>query len=262
MSMAKRQRSTIAFPYSDLADAEKVASIVHESHGGSCELDQLAPDLGHDTTNSGAFRSRLSGAALFGVINSDRGSVTLTRLGERIVEPNTRERARIDAFLSVPLYKAVYDSFRGRMLPADQGLESFMEQQGVAPKQTAKARQAFQRSASHAGFFHAGKDRLVEPSVRQSSSTTVSQAPKASLKEDENVATRARADTFTFTDPLIEGLFRRLPGQDEPFPHSQQQTWIELAQKILETVWDEDTTVARTNEDPHATTREEGPHPT
>ncbi len=49
-----------------------------------------------------------------------------------------------------------------RPLP-DSALEAEMETLGVAPKQKAKARQGFQRSAEQAKRFGRGRDRLVLP---------------------------------------------------------------------------------------------------
>jgi len=45
-SSQKRERSTIRFPYVDLAGAEQIARAVHDNYGlGSCEQDQLAANL-------------------------------------------------------------------------------------------------------------------------------------------------------------------------------------------------------------------------
>lgn len=44
---------------------------------------------------------------------------------------------------------------------------------------------------------------------------------------------------YTFADPLVEGLARRLPAKAEPFTKAQQDNWIELAEKILAVIWGE-----------------------
>lgn len=156
-------RSTIAFPYSGLADAEQIAEALHQ-RGDSATVDEIAATLGQ-TTSSGAFRTKMSTARIFGAIDVRRGQATLTALGRRLVDPEKVKQARVDAFLHVPLYKQIYETFRGHQLPGNAGIENRMVQFGVSPKQTDKARQALQKSAELAGFFESGKDRLVKPAL-------------------------------------------------------------------------------------------------
>jgi hypothetical protein len=157
-------RSTIAFPYTGLQDAEQIARALHDSWGGSASPDQLAasPTL-NASPRSGAFRTKLATSRTFRIITVSRGNIALTDLGRKLVDPQTRAAARVDAFLAVPLFEALVNEFRGSTLPPDPGLEQKIRDLGVSAKQTAKARQAFQRSAELAGFFKMGKDRLVQP---------------------------------------------------------------------------------------------------
>ena len=160
-----RERSTIDFPYLDLDAAIEVAKAVHQVGGTSCQWDQLAAQLGQSATGGG-FRMRVATAKTFGLLNYSQGTVTLTRLGSQICDPDQEASAKVEAFLAVPLYKAVYDRFRGIVLPPAAGLEQEMVTLGVAAKQKDKARQAFQRSATSAGFFAFGTNRLVLPSIK------------------------------------------------------------------------------------------------
>jgi hypothetical protein len=73
--------------------------------------------------------------------------VELTDLGKRIVDPETHDGARAEAFLRGPLYRAIFDRYRAVKLPPDPGLESEMVGLGVSTKQTERARQILQRSA-------------------------------------------------------------------------------------------------------------------
>jgi hypothetical protein len=157
-----RGRSSIAFPYSSLKDAEEIALALHESWGGQASPDQLAGTL-NTTPRSGTFRMKLGTSRTFGAINSSRGKVAITERGKRLIDPQTQEAERVEAFLAVPLFERIFSEYQGNNLPPDEGLEKKMADLGVAPKQTAKARQAFQRSAEHAGFFKTTKGRLIRP---------------------------------------------------------------------------------------------------
>lgn len=74
-----------------------------------------------------------------------------------------RKLPRAYAFLAVPLFARIFENYKGFTLPGAAALEKFMRDEGVSPKQTGKARQAFLRAAKQAGFFAHGEDRLVRP---------------------------------------------------------------------------------------------------
>lgn len=162
-TIRKNERSAIEFPYLDLDTAAEVARALYQRAGlGACEIDELAAEMGQ--TISGAFRLKTGAAKLFGLLEKDaRSAFRLSALGQQIVNSESEPKARADAFLNIPLYSAIYEKYRGHLLPPDKALEKEMASLGVAPKQTDKARQVFERSARQAGFFEQGDDRLVLP---------------------------------------------------------------------------------------------------
>jgi hypothetical protein len=131
---AGRERSVSGFnvPYFDLSDSIEVARVVRDS-GGRMNREQLAGLLKYTSTNSGAFKTRVSAAKAFGVVdqpepNSDL--IAITARGTSIVAPVSDAealKAKIDAFLAIPLFKLIYDEYRGRELPADIGLANLFE---------------------------------------------------------------------------------------------------------------------------------------
>src|SRR5665811_273018 len=99
-------RSTIAFPYTPLKDAELVVNQLHDKWGGKASPEQLAGGL-DSTTKSGAFRIKVATARTFGVVTVSRGSIALTELGRKLIDPQSRDQARVEAFLTVPLFAAL-----------------------------------------------------------------------------------------------------------------------------------------------------------
>lgn len=94
-----------------------------DSAGGSIAPDLLAPALGYSGTNNGAYLSRVASARLFGVVTGRGARLDLTDRGREIlagVEPQS-SRSRRDAFLAVPLFRAVADAVEssGGYLPDD-----------------------------------------------------------------------------------------------------------------------------------------------
>jgi hypothetical protein len=157
----ERGRSSIAFTYTPLSEAERVAQELQE-FGGSASPEGIAEAL-DQKVRSGAFRQKMSAARLFGLISTRPGRVSLTRLGRDIIDPERQEAARVEAFLTVPLYRELFEKYDGHMLPSVAGLENEIAGLGVSPKQVSTARQVFQRSAEQAGFFRRGRNRLTRP---------------------------------------------------------------------------------------------------
>jgi hypothetical protein len=160
----ERGRSTIAFPYSPLKDAEQIARELHDKWGDSAQPEQLAQGM-NQRPRSGAFRMKVSAARIFGLVDVSRGRISLTQEGRRIIDPETRSDARVKAFLHVPLFKAVFEEYKSGLLPPPSALERKMAELGVSSKQTDRARQTLQRSAELAGFFQHGSNRLVQPAA-------------------------------------------------------------------------------------------------
>src|SRR5437667_10921110 len=71
-----RGRSTIAFPYLDLEDAEEIASAIHTNAGTGCSIEQLAGFL-NQSARGGGFRIRILSAKTFGLIDNPHGHVAL-----------------------------------------------------------------------------------------------------------------------------------------------------------------------------------------
>ena len=222
----KREVSRIEFPYSDLDDAAGIASAVRAVGGSSCSIDQLAAYL-KLAADGGGFRLRVSGARMFGLIASERGSVSITDLGARICDPLTERQARVDAFLCVQLYRAVYEKYRGMTLPPVAGLEADMVSLGVAPKQKERARQVFARSAKQAGFLDLSPDRLVVPPLKNAGISGMDEQPRV----DPPSHVPAARSTF---HPFIEGLLQKLPQPETEWPVNDRRKWLQTAANVFD----------------------------
>lgn len=244
---SSREQSSIAFPYLDLDAAAEVANAVYQRSGyGSCDLDELAAEMGQ--VISGAFRLKTGTAKIFDVIDKDgRSSVKLTDLGKQITQAHTARAAKVEAFLRVPLYAAVYEKYKGQRLPPMKALEREMQSLGVSSKQTDRARQAFERSARQAGFFEAGDDRLVRP--KTDPITAVQDGQEGGQDKQQNRANdedRLRRERERNRhggggngpdDPLIVGLVQRLPETTEKWDAEARAAWLRLAVSIFDVVY-------------------------
>lgn len=230
----ERDRSTIAFPYMDLADAVAVAQGIHSTTGaGPCQHDQLAAALSLSMNSSG-FRVRLSTARMFGLIEIHRGkgTVRLTPLGQMIVDDASRREAMVEAFMNIPLYKELYERYRGRVLPPSGALQTEMATLGVARKQTDKARQTFERTAEVAGFFQHGRDRLVAPGFQKKSDD---QDEEVDFSESGRAGSKSVVSTERHA--LIEALVDILPPADGEMSIEELADWLRAAEVNMRLVY-------------------------
>lgn len=231
---ATRERSQIEFPYSDMGQAEALAVCLMTKGGGSADPAQLASWL-DQSANGGSFRSGLSAARIFGFVESDRGTVRITQDGKDVTDADKASAVRVEAFLRVPLFAALFDKFKGYALPPAAAIERQMVDIGVPTKQKERARQVFQKSANRAGFVDQSSGRLTKPSVQ-----TVSERKKegdlpprsgggdGGGKDFEGSKTEAH-------NPFIAGLLSQLPSADKytTWPLEDQAEWLTAAASIF-----------------------------
>ncbi len=242
-----RERSSIQFPYNDLDEAVEVAGTLYNNVGaGTAELHQLAGWM-DQSLSSGSFRNKISAARIFGLIETGQGRVTLTRTGREVVNAETSTAARVAAFLTVPLYREVFEKYKGQPLPPNVGLEREMADFGVAEKQKDRARQAFQRSAEQAGFFKQGKSKLILPAVSAGS-------PKG--EEDKKGGSGGGGGGGEDDGPplqlhpLIRGLVETLPLPGTEWSEEDQKEWLDAAQANFRLIYKRPKRVTSSSEPP------------
>jgi hypothetical protein len=222
----KRQRSSIAFPYMDLSASVAVAKTVHENVGtGVCENDQLAAWM-NQSTSSSSFRLRVAASRLFGLLETTGSDgVQLTALGRLVVDPKREREARARAFLCVPLYRAVFDKFKGGTIPPTAALERELASLGVAGTLTDRARSVLERAAEQAGYFDHGRDRLVMPGFAPEDEQDVRDGEEKGSRNGGD----GGGDEGPPRHPLITGLFQSLPPDGAPWTIEEAADWLQAA---------------------------------
>jgi hypothetical protein len=242
-----RQRSTIGFPYMDLGAANAVAAAIHDKAGhDQCSLQQLSAWMGTTTTSS-TFRVQIAAARLFGVIESDGpDSYRLSSLGRRLVDPAHEKKAKVDAFLSVPLFNKLYELHKDGILPPTAALEREIASLGVSEKQKDRARQVFERSADLAGYFEHGKNRLVAPVIKGAAESKGESGSEQIGQQNGNSGSDGGGSEPPIgldLDPLLIALLRKIPKAGEKWPKAQRLRWFKTFAMNVSQVYDDDTDV-------------------
>ena len=106
---------------------------------------------------------------------------------------------------------------------------------GVGSKVKERARQVFQRSATQAGFFAFGTNKLVMPSIRASSTPAII-TPEEEQEEPE-IEKKKREPERERRHPLIEGLLKELPEPQAEWTTEDRKKWLEMASTIFNVIY-------------------------
>lgn len=238
----ERGQSSISFPYMDLEAAISVARSMLSGGGVALSRDQLAGVM-NLVAASGNFVQKVATARIFGLVTFNGGKYELSNLGFSIVDSDDKRQkaARAEAFLNVPLYKRAYDEFRGKQLPPrPHGLEQAFVRFGVAVKQKTNARLAFDKSATQAGFYPNGPDRLIEPIIGSSSRSDF--RPNATddvgnQYEVETTPVPRTEPTESDLHPFIQGLLDTLPEPQTNWAVEGRAKWLMAAANIFDLIY-------------------------
>lgn len=237
----KRDRTLIEFPYSDMSRSEELAAALAQA-GGKVWIEQTQLAVAMDmSSGGGTFRGRLSAAKMFGFVETEAGKVRLSDLGLHLLDESTQRAAKVEAFLRVPLYKAMYDSYNGFALPPAAAIERQMQTLGVPPKQAERARQAFAASAQAAGYI-ASNGRFSKPTlapvpVREDSPDDKSGGAGGGGSDGGNGSGGSGGGRQTELHPFIEGLLDELPAAKSDWSVKDRAVWLDAAAKVFQLMY-------------------------
>lgn len=239
---AQRQRSTIGFPYSDYESAAAVAQAIHGNVGhGTCSATaQLAPWMGQSAKSS-SFRTQLAAARLFGLIESENSeSYKLTPLGTRVVDPTQARAAKAESFLKVPLFAALFEKYKGGVVPPSAALEREIVSLGVSEKQKARARQVFESSATQTGFREQGPNRLVMPAIVVPPPPPPTAGNGGGGGGGGGSGGGGGGGTGFDLDPLLIALLQKIPAQGQEWPRERRLRWFKTFAMNVSQVYDDE----------------------
>lgn len=255
---SKRRVSGMFCPYYTLDQSVEVAKVIHEKAGGSCDRAQLATLLGYNGVKNGAFLTRVTAAKIFGLISQHDDQLKVTEAAHKILHPVTPgqgERAKVDAFLTVPLFRKVFDEFNGINLPDEIGLKNLLlTQYEIVEERTGPSVRVMLDSAEQAGLFRAAGNRskMVMPltaAVAPNPPAHRDASPAAGLngdRSDERADSRrggggsgGEGGDGDDIDPAIRGLLRRLPPVGTPLTPTRRKAFIDAFTAYVAVVYPE-----------------------
>jgi hypothetical protein len=129
------------FPKNSLEDAIKVAQGIEEKHAGRpVSSEVLCQLVGYSNVKDWRFLDLLRSANQYGLVEGSGTKVTvsITAIGSDVVAPSSprqRQSALLKAFLSVELFKQVYDFYQGKKIPENEFFANTIVRNFGVPKE-------------------------------------------------------------------------------------------------------------------------------
>lgn len=243
------EKSKVSYPYFNLKQSIEVANLVHTKGGGVCTRDQIASFLGYSTIKSGTFLTRISAAKMFGFIDIKKDRISIKEKAKKIIAPimpEDADKAKIEAFLTVPLFNMVYNRFKGSTLPPDAGLKNLFENEYFIVKdRITPALRVLKESAEQAGFFSTGgRNKLIQPVLNNFAAEI--EAQKKPKKEDgapPQVSPQKPGDGGdeppTGIHTAIIGLLRELPKAGTVWQKTKKDRFLKAFESTLDFIYPE-----------------------
>jgi hypothetical protein len=245
-SSSGKAKSKVVYPYWDLDSSIEVARAVRDQGGGVCNGDQLAVFLKYASKGSGTFFSRIQAARLFGLVSFEDSNYAPTERADAILSPVMPEdeaRARLDAFLDIPLFSGVFGELEGKNLPPEVGLKNLLKTRyGIVENRVGPALRILMDSAEQAGLFKTTGDRtkMIRPVV--GASRVVETKPPETQDRIDRPRTGGGGGSGGDGAPpgihsAIVGLLRELPPAGSDWPNAKKQRFLSAFQAILDVVY-------------------------
>lgn len=242
-------KSGTSYPYYNLDDSIKVARIVYEKGGGTCSRDQLAALLGYKTSTSGTFISRIYAAKQFGLIQFSGDTVSITERAQPILHPVMPDdgiKARVEAFLAVPLFSNTFEKFKGTSLPALVGLENlFRTEYKIVEDRIKPALRVLLDSADQSGLFKTtgARSRMILPVFatnhpkQTQSGVTGSQDHPPPTDKEKHTSGNGSDGSPPGIHPALIAMLRELPRPGSVWSKIKKERFLTAFRSILDVIY-------------------------
>ncbi len=137
----KPASSVWPFPKNTLEDAINIPKAIEEQNAGNpMKADMLVKAVGFKKSSDWRFGNLLRSANLYGLVDGSGANVevSMTDIGNNLTSPESpthRQKALLDAFKNVPLFKEVYEYYQDKKLPETEFFENTLVRHFSIPRE-------------------------------------------------------------------------------------------------------------------------------
>lgn len=229
--VSKRSRGA-SFPAIPLADAVALVKKI-ASYGTTHTNAAIASFLGHQTANSGPYRTKVAALKDFGLLTGRGDELTVTPLALQLTNPGLDPNVQdclATAFGSCRLFLTVYEALpTGRELDVQALANSALHNHGVATQAKDSFAKSFVKSGVTAGLFESLDNNKIRLSEK-ATTTTIPIEHEAPTPEDgdlidksseRNEASTLRLPTNAVVNhiwPIDDGVIHFIIESSRPLP--------------------------------------------
>ncbi len=197
------------YPRYDLEEAVNFINIINKLGGRNVAISAVAAESG-SAVNSSAFLGRLSSSKQFGLIVTENGKISLSKLGNEIIFPREEKNKLVllrTAFNNPPFYKELINDFLGKSLPEPSTFGNrLIHDYKIEVKAKDKAATNFIRSAEYVGAIKNGILIMNEGGV-----SDIANSSKQNMKDQGNNAQPYESTGGNFVFNFVGGISLVIP---------------------------------------------------
>ncbi len=152
----------VDYPRASLKNSLSVAEAVNDL-GGECSAGLVGDKL-NKQSNSGAFKALIGAAVKYALITNKGGQLKVTQTFRDIAlayDDQERNQAKTKAFLSPPLFKAIYDRFSNKPLPVAHFEKLLIREFGVPDVVASRVEGYFIEGSKQCGLLGEGNVLII-----------------------------------------------------------------------------------------------------
>jgi hypothetical protein len=210
------------YPRSSLKRSLALAEAV-DKLGGSCTSEMCAHQM--EQTVSGAFKATMSAAIKHNLVSKHKDKLSVTETyREYKLAYSDAERLRVmqQAFLSAPLFRRIYDRFRGKLLPVDIFDKLLAKEFGLDMNAAQKTSRFFIQGAKLAELL-SSDNSVVD--IEDSDGSEMGESGSAADKRESGDSTldKRPSPSRQVTDPSTYSIHVQGPGVESTISITEEE---------------------------------------
>lgn len=225
------------YPFATFKSCLQVAEAVDDL-GGACSIETCAEKLGKQPT-SGGFRMIISSAVKYGLINNNRGNLTVTseyRLLKYAYTEEERTNIQQELFLRPEVFNNLYQRFVGKSLPISMLDRIMIREMGVDEKTAGRVSGYFVKGLKEIDLLDGDKVLpIIKKAVLNEENPNIDTIDKEGDKQISPTTTPPIQQSLIIINSDVFTISITGPGVNNTFQIIEEDDleWVEVAIKKI-----------------------------
>lgn len=176
----------VDYPRSSLKKSFQLAEAVDQL-GGTCTRASCADKLGMKV--GGGFNRKIGGAIKFNLIESQKGSLTVSELYKLIkhsYNEEEKQQYQIEVFLNPPIFRKIFERFKNKQLPVEMLDKLLIREFNVDEREASRVAKYFVNGAKYLDIIN-GENFLVDSQLTKKPEKVIQGQKQIELKDSTQI---------------------------------------------------------------------------